>query len=107
MAPLPRRCVHTVFRRLVQLLVGDSSHHHVATTVPRKRGLWNQQGDPKNNWHQSSHRCLLDEAGHSRSTMATTCTSMVATALPVIAPLKQSVSDEITLGTFGFPKKAV
>ena len=39
--------------------------------------------------------------------MVSTCTSMFAAALRIIAPLKQSVGDEITEGTFGFPKKTV
>src|SRR5262249_1536697 len=101
-----QQSVHTVFGPLIQFLVGDSSHHHMATTVPRKRGLRGREDDCKNNRYQSSsHRCLKDEAGHSRSTMVTTYTFMVAAALRIIAPLKQSVGDEITEGTFGFPKK--
>jgi len=39
--------------------------------------------------------------------MVTAFTSMFAAALRVIAPLKQSVDDEITEDTFGFPKKTV
>jgi len=85
--------IHTIFGRLVQLLVGDRSHHHVPPPIPCQRICGTSSAMLR--MMVSAIFALLslpDDAGQLRLRLRI---------------IDDSVGDDFMKDTFGFPKKMV